>query len=165
MWALSALHSHSHYWLFYLGNNRVTATQFWCWSVISSVIQSGFIHLFFIHISHFLCPLSLISRSKSSPEIPNYQAYQGLFNVDGGGNQSALRKPPVRDPRRKSLLYGATYLLPRAGIEPTPRTDIGYRPVSQTRQTCHKPLGHHDTGHRRQLLIEFGWGKTWSIHG
>jgi hypothetical protein len=27
--------------------------------------------------------------------------------------------PPVRDPRRKSLLYGATYLMPRAGIEPT----------------------------------------------
>jgi hypothetical protein len=38
---------------------------------------------------------------------------------DGGGNRSARRKPPVRDPRRKSLSYGATYLVPRAGIEPT----------------------------------------------
>jgi hypothetical protein len=26
----------------------------------------------------------------------------------------------------------STYLVLRAGIEPTPRTDIGYRPVSQT---------------------------------
>jgi hypothetical protein len=39
----------------------------------------------------------------------------------------------------KIPLYGATYLVPRAGIEPTPRTDIGYRSVSQTRE----PLGHH----------------------
>jgi hypothetical protein len=54
-----------------------------------------------------------------------------------------MRKPPVRDPRRKSILYGATYLVPQAGIEPTPRTDIGYRPVSQTRQTRREPLGHH----------------------
>jgi hypothetical protein len=38
MWALSALHSHSHYWLCYLGNTRVTATQFRCRSVIFSVI-------------------------------------------------------------------------------------------------------------------------------
>jgi hypothetical protein len=33
--------------------------------------------------------------------------------------------------------------VPRAGIEPTPRTDIGYRPVIQTRQTRREPLGHH----------------------
>jgi hypothetical protein len=50
--------------------------------------------------------------------------------------------PPVRDPRRKCLVYGATYLVPRAGIEPTPHTDMGYRPVSQTRKTRRKPLGH-----------------------
>jgi hypothetical protein len=75
--------------------------------------------------------------------MPNYQAYQDLFKFDGGGNRSARRKPPVRDLRRKSLIYGATYLVPRAGIEPTPRTDIGYRPVTQTRQTRREPLGHH----------------------
>jgi hypothetical protein len=51
--------------------------------------------------------------------------------------------PPVRDPRQKSLLYGATYLVPRAGIEPTPRTDIGYRPVIQTRQSRREPFDHH----------------------
>jgi hypothetical protein len=33
--------------------------------------------------------------------------------------------------------------VPRAGIKPTPRTDIGYRPVTQTRQTRREPLGHH----------------------
>jgi hypothetical protein len=138
VWALSALQSHSHYWLCYLGNTRVTATQFWCRSVLSSVIQSGFILQSFIliHISLFFCPLSFIPRSKSSLWTPYYQAYQDLFNFDGGGNRSAQRKPPVRDPRRKSLLHGATYLVPRAGIEPTSRTDIGYRPVSQTRGGC-----------------------------
>jgi hypothetical protein len=41
------------------------------------------------------------------------------------------RKPPVRDPRRKSLLYGATYLVPRAGIERTSCTDIGYKKLAQ----------------------------------
>jgi hypothetical protein len=41
------------------------------------------------------------------------------------------------------FLYGATYLVPRAGIEPTPRSDIGYRPATQTRQTRREPLGHH----------------------
>jgi hypothetical protein len=34
-------------------------------------------------------------------------------------------------------------LVPLAGIEPTPRTDIAYRPVTQTRQTRREPLGHH----------------------
>jgi hypothetical protein len=49
-----------------------------------------------------------------------------------------------RDPRRKSLLYCATYLMPRAGIEPTPRTDIGYRPVTpDTSDARREPLGHH----------------------
>jgi hypothetical protein len=33
--------------------------------------------------------------------------------------------------------------MPRAGIEPTPRTDIGYRPVIQTRQSRREPFGHH----------------------
>jgi hypothetical protein len=40
---LSALHSHSHYWLCYLDNTRVMARQAWCQSVISSFIQSGFV--------------------------------------------------------------------------------------------------------------------------
>jgi hypothetical protein len=62
---------------------------------------------------------------------------------DGGANRSTRRKPVVRDPCRKSLLYGATYLVLRAGIELTPRTDIDYRPVSQTRQTRRKPFFHH----------------------
>jgi hypothetical protein len=56
--------------------------------------------ILFIHISHFFCPLSFISRSKSSLWTPNCQAYQDLFNFDGGGNRSARTKPPVRDPRR-----------------------------------------------------------------
>jgi hypothetical protein len=33
--------------------------------------------------------------------------------------------------------------VPRAGIEPTPHTDIRYRPVSQTHQTRREPLGNH----------------------
>jgi hypothetical protein len=40
VWALSALHSHSHYWLCYLGNTRVTATQFWCQSIISRIVHA-----------------------------------------------------------------------------------------------------------------------------
>jgi hypothetical protein len=100
-------------------------------------------HLFFIHIHFFFCQLSFISQSKSSLWTPNYQAYQDLFKFDGGGNRSARKKIPVRDLRRKSLLYGANYLVPRAGIEPTSRTDIGYRPVSQTRQTRCEQLGHY----------------------
>jgi hypothetical protein len=40
--------------------------------------------------------------------------------------------------------------VPRAGIEPTPRTDIGYRPVSQTCQTRREPLGHHVPLQRRK---------------
>jgi hypothetical protein len=131
MWALSALRS--HHWLCYLGNTRVTYTilvrtisHYQCHSIRldSPVIYSSFI------CQIFVCPLYFISRSKSSLWTPNYQ---DLFNFDGGGNWSARRKPPVRDPRRKSLLYGATYLVPWAGIELTPRTDIGYRPVSQAR--------------------------------
>jgi hypothetical protein len=78
VWALSALHSHSHYWLCYLGNTRVTATQFWCRSVISSVIQS---HLFFIHISHIFCPLSFISRSKSSLWTPLWSSLSRLYRT------------------------------------------------------------------------------------
>jgi hypothetical protein len=50
VWALSPLHSHSHYWLCYLGNTRVTATQIWYQSVVSSFIQPGFIlQSFFLH--------------------------------------------------------------------------------------------------------------------
>jgi hypothetical protein len=133
------------HWLCYLGNTKVTA-KYWCArSVITSVIQSGFIfQLLILHSCFtFFCPLSFISWFNSSLWTPNYQAFQDLFNFDGGGNRSGRRKPPVRDPRRKSLLYGATYLVTRAGIEPTPRPDIGYRPVSQTRQTRREPLGHH----------------------
>jgi hypothetical protein len=128
VWALSALHLHT--------------TGYATWVTLESRLHNTGAHdhsvglhppviLLFIHISHFFCPLSFISQSKSSLWTPNYQAYQDLFNFDGGGNR---RKPPVRDPRRKSLLYRATYLVPRAGIEPTPRTDIGYRPLSPTRQ-------------------------------
>jgi hypothetical protein len=107
VWALSALHS--HHWLCYLSNTRVTATQIWCAQlVITSVIQSGFILQPFIlhsYFTFFFCPLSFISRSKYSLWTPNYQAYQDLFNFDGGRNRSARRKPPVRDSRRKSLFW------------------------------------------------------------
>jgi hypothetical protein len=86
-------------------------------------------------------------NSGYSPWGEHGSAYPGHWGnrtlFDGGGNRSTRRKPPVRDPRRKSLLYGAAYLVPRAGIEPTPCTDIGYRPVSQTRRTRREPLGHH----------------------
>jgi hypothetical protein len=73
--------SHSHYWLCYLGNARVTATQCWCWSVMSSFIQLGFILQSFILHSYFtFCsPLSFILQSKSSFWTPNYQAYQDFF--------------------------------------------------------------------------------------
>jgi hypothetical protein len=107
-----------------------------------SFSRASFSSHFIVH-SYFTFFLpAFISRSKSSLWTPNYQAYQGLFNFDGGGNRSARRKPPVRDLRRKSLFY-MVQLVPRAGIEPTPRTDICYRPVSQTRQTRREPLGHH----------------------
>jgi hypothetical protein len=99
-----------------------------------------FLHSYFTFFSaRFLSSLDLNSPS----ELPIIKLIKILFNFDGGGNQSARRNPLVRDPRRKSLLYGATYLVPRAGIEPTPRTDTGYRPVSQTRQMRREPLGHH----------------------
>jgi hypothetical protein len=55
--------------------------------------------------------------------------------VPGGNHRYVIRA-------EKTLVYGATYLVPRAWIEPTPRTDIGYRPVSHTRQTRREPLGH-----------------------
>jgi hypothetical protein len=101
-WALSALlHSHSHNWLCYLGNTRVTATQFWCWSVISSFIQSGVILKSFSFNSFFtFClPAFFISRSKSSLWIPNYRAYQDFFSVlmveetgvPGGNHQCVIR--------------------------------------------------------------------------
>jgi hypothetical protein len=138
------LYIHIHHWLCYLGNTRFTATQFWCArSVITSVIQSGFVLQSFILHSYFTFFLPAFFHLSIYILPRNSQvSYQDLFNFDGGGNRSARRKPLVLDPRRKSLLDGATYLVPRAGIEPTPRTDIGYRPVSQTRQ-MREPLGHH----------------------
>jgi hypothetical protein len=54
-------------------NTRVMATQFWCRSVIFSVIQSGFILQSFILHSYFtfFCLLSFISQSKIPPsELP-----------------------------------------------------------------------------------------------
>jgi hypothetical protein len=56
--------------------------------------------------------------------------------VPGGNHRYVIRA-------KKSLLYGATYLVPQAVIEPTPRTDIGYRPVSQTHQSHRELLDHH----------------------
>jgi hypothetical protein len=60
-----------------------------------------------------------------------------LFDV--GGNRRARKKPPIRDPCRKSLFNGATYLVPRAGIQPTQRlaTGLKFRHVRRT-----EPLGH-----------------------
>jgi hypothetical protein len=85
----------------------------------------------------------LLSPGRARQRQCPTQDIGGINPFDGGGNRSTRRKPPVRDPRRKSLLYGATCLVTRAGIEPTPRTDISYRPLSQIRQTRHEPLGHH----------------------
>jgi hypothetical protein len=137
----------THHWLCYQGNTRVTATQYWCArSVITSVIQSGFIlqPFYCSFIFHFFSARFLLSLDLNPfSELPIIKLFKICLIFDGGGNRSARRKPPVRDPRRKSLLYGATYLVPRAGIEPTPRTVIGYRPVTQTRQTRREPLGHH----------------------
>jgi hypothetical protein len=45
---------------------------------------------------------------------------------NGGNHQYVIG---VENP----FLYSATYLMPRAGIKPTPRTDIGYRPVQVRR--------------------------------
>jgi hypothetical protein len=91
VWALSALHSHSHYWLCYLGNTRVTVTRikllnywitrFWCRSVISSFIRSGFIlPPYFLHSYFtFFLPAFFISQSISSLWTANYQAYHDFF--------------------------------------------------------------------------------------
>jgi hypothetical protein len=53
--------------------------------------------------------------------------------VPGGNHRYVIR---AENP------FYTVQLVPRAGIEPTPRTDIGYRPVSQTRQMRREPLGH-----------------------
>lgn len=44
---------------------------------------------------------------------------------------------------RKFLSYGETFLVPQAGIKPTPHTDTAYRPVMPERVRQAKPLGHH----------------------
>jgi hypothetical protein len=103
-WEKSVLPSHSA-----VENDR--ASQNFIVGLHSPII------FFFIHISHFFCPLLLISRSKSSLWTLNYLANQELFNFDGGGNRSDWKKPPVRDPFLKSQV-------PQVGIEPTLRTAI-----------------------------------------
>jgi hypothetical protein len=105
VWALSALHSHSHYWPCYLGNTRVTATQFWCRLVISSVIKSGFILQSFILHSYFtyFLPAFFHLSILILPLNSQLSTYKDFFNFDGGGNRSARRKSPERDPRQKSF--------------------------------------------------------------
>jgi hypothetical protein len=73
--------------------------------------------LFFLNFLHSACSLSPLDLNPPS-ELPIIKLIK-IFNFDGGGNGSARRKPPVRDPHQQSLLYGATYLVPQAGIEPT----------------------------------------------
>jgi hypothetical protein len=46
--------------------------------------------------------------------------------------------------------------VPRAGIEPTPRTNIGYRPITQTRQTRREPLGHHVPTYVLNTTVNYG---------
>jgi hypothetical protein len=64
----------THHWLCYLGNTRVTATQYWCArSVITSVIQSGFILQSFYcsFIFHTFSARSLSSLDLNPPsELP-----------------------------------------------------------------------------------------------
>jgi hypothetical protein len=107
-----------------------TISHYQCHSVglHSPVIYSSFIFLF------FFCPLSSSLDLNPPSELPIIKLIKICSIFDGGGNWSARRKPPVR---RKFLLYGTTYLVPRAGIEPTPRTDIGYKRVSQTFHRLH----------------------------
>jgi hypothetical protein len=47
--------------------------------------------------SNCLTPSAAVPR-KLFPVL-RVDAYQDLFNFDGGGNRSARRKPPVHDPR------------------------------------------------------------------
>jgi hypothetical protein len=62
--------------------------QFHSVGLHSPVIVSSFV------FNICFCPLSFISRSKSSLWTPNYQAYQYFVNFEGKGNRSARRKPP-----------------------------------------------------------------------
>jgi hypothetical protein len=92
-------------------------------------------HLFFIDISHIFSARVLSSLVLNPPsELPIIKLIKtfSILMVEETG--VPMRKPSVRGPRRKSLLYGATYLVPR---------DIGYRPVTQTHQTRREPLCPH----------------------
>jgi hypothetical protein len=92
VWALSALHSHSHHWLCYLGNTRVTATQFWCArSVITSVIQSDFILQSVIaHISIIILSSLLMSFTLLYADVSN------LFHLETQPHwQSLTLSPPA----------------------------------------------------------------------
>jgi hypothetical protein len=121
----------------YLVNTRVTTAQFWCRSVISIFYSP--ITFFFIGISQFFSARFLSSLDLNPPSehpifllIKNFQ----ILTVEETGVLGA----PVSDPHWKSLLYSATYLVPQAGVEPTPRTDIGYRPKQVKRvRSARKP--------------------------
>jgi hypothetical protein len=116
-------------------NDKDKAKRYHNYNIIIYIILQ-LIHLFiffFVFCNIFVTGFPCEIRATLPGESTAATVSRLPRTFDGGGNQSARRKPPVRDPRRKSLLYGATYLVPQAGIEPTPRTDIGYRPVSQTR--------------------------------
>jgi hypothetical protein len=67
------------------------------------VAKIALIYLFYF-LGTFIAHYSRVSSKRFTFTL--------LFNFDGGGNRSARRKPPVRDPRRKFFLYDATYLVP-----------------------------------------------------
>jgi hypothetical protein len=99
--ALCALHSHSHYWLCYLGNTRLTATQFW-YTINHYQLHSVGLHspiIFFLFFMIHIFPARFISSLDLNPsEHPIIRLIKIIFNFDCGGNRSARRKPAVRDP-------------------------------------------------------------------
>jgi hypothetical protein len=112
VWALSDLHSHSHYATWETLESQwhnSDANQ----SFPVKFSQASFSnHFFFIHISLFFCLLSFISWSKSSLWTPNHQAYQDFFFQFWW-----WRKPECPEEttamwsHQKSLLYRATNLI------------------------------------------------------
>jgi hypothetical protein len=129
VWALSALPSYLQHWLCYLGNTRVTTAPSWRQSVFlsfhsvgfhSPIIYSSFVFQNFLstffHHSITILQLNFQLSSKSTSKFWWWRKPQCAEDTTGMWS------------RWKSLLYHATYLVPQAGIEPTPCIDTGYGP-------------------------------------
>jgi hypothetical protein len=100
-----------------------------------------------IFVTGFPVKFGLLSlgraRQRRCRAYPGHWGNRTLLMVEETGVPGGNEETTGTWPAPKIPLYGATCLVPRAGIEPTPCTDIGYRPVSRARQTRREPLGHH----------------------